>query len=73
MRLHSSPREAENAFVGGPHVLVPKRVDDGVHQRVTLGQNQAVLLIHQDVTFYALQTIQKEDHQTRSPADHKST
>lgn len=58
MLAHSSPREAENAFVGGPHVLVPERVDDGVDQRVTLGQNQAVLFIFKNLTFTAAETIQ---------------
>lgn len=58
MLPHSSPREAENAFVGVPHVLVPERVDDGVHQRVTLGQNQAVLFIFKNLTLTAAETVQ---------------
>lgn len=56
--VHSSPGVAENAFEGGPHVLVPKRVDNGVHQRVALGQNQAILLKLENVTLGTTETVQ---------------
>lgn len=71
MLVHSSPGEAENAFEGGPHVLVPKRVDNRVHQRVALGQNQAILLIFKNLTLRTTEAVQQKNHQTWRPTDHK--
>lgn len=60
---------AEDVQEGGPHVLVPQRVDDGVDQGVALGQHQAVLLVAQNLALVAAQTVQQQDHQARRPAE----
>lgn len=41
-------RVAEDPLEGVPHVLVPVRVDDGVHEGVALRQHQEELLVCQN-------------------------
>lgn len=70
--LPPQTREAQDAFEGDAHVLVPVGVDDGVHEGVALGQHQEELLEGQDVTGFT-QTIQQEQHQPRRPTHHETT
>lgn len=70
--LPPQTREAQDAFEGVAHVLVPVGVDDGVHEGVALGQHQEELLVGQDVTGFT-QSIQEEQHQPRRPTHHETT
>lgn len=60
---------AQDVQEGGPHVLVPQRVDDGVDEGVALGQNQAVLLVAQNLALVTAQAVQQQDHQAGRPAE----
>lgn len=60
---------AQDVQEGGPHVLVPQRVDDGVGEGVALSQDQAVLLVAEHLTRDAAQAVQQQDHQARRPAE----
>lgn len=64
-------QEAQNLLEGLPHVAVSEAVDDGVDQRVALGQHQEVFLIVQHVTFGAVQTVEQQQNEAGRPADHK--
>ena len=57
---------------GGAHLLVAVGVDDGVHGRVELGKQKEKLLIGQNVTLRAAH-VEKQQDQSRSPADDKGT
>lgn len=53
---------------GGAHLLVTVGVDDGVHGRVELGQEQEELLEGEHVALHA-EDVQQQQHQARRPAD----
>lgn len=61
------PLAAEDLPEGGAHLLVTVRVDDGVHGRVELGQQQEELLVGQHVAAGA-EDVQQQDDQPRRPA-----
>lgn len=70
----ASPEQAaQDLLEGPPHVVVPEGVDDGVDERVALGQHQAVLLVAQHLALVAAQAVEQQHHQAGSPADHKTT
>lgn len=63
---------AEDPPEGAAHVLVPVRVDDGVHQGVALGQDQEVLLKLQNIDAVA-HAVQQQQDQAWCPADNKTS
>lgn len=65
-------QQAHDVLKGAAHVAVSKGVDDGVDQRVALGQNQAVLLIAQHLALVTAKSVQQQNHQSRSPTQHKA-
>lgn len=64
-------QEAQNLLEGPPHVAVSEAVDDGVDERVALGQHQEVFLVDQHVAFGTVQTVEQQQHEAGCPADHK--
>lgn len=56
---------------GGPHFLISVGVDDRVHDRVEDGEEQQPAFEFQDVALFALESVQKQNHKSRSPTDHK--
>lgn len=66
------PPAAQDLPEGGAHLLVAVRVDDGVHGRVELRQEQEELLIGEDVAAGA-EDVQEEDDQAGRPADDEGT
>lgn len=52
---------AEDLLEGRAHLLVPVGVDDGVHGRVELGQEQEELLVGQDVALRAADVEEQQD------------
>lgn len=72
--LAAAPPEqaAQDLLEGPPHVFVPERVDDGVDERVALGQHQAVLLVAQHLAPLAAQAVEQQHDQARRPADHEA-
>lgn len=67
----SETQAAEDALERTPHVLVTVRVDDGVHHGIKLRQDQEELLHFQHAAV-TLHTIQQQQHQTWSPAEHEA-
>lgn len=69
------PRPAANAthqvLDGGPHFLVSVGVDDRVHDGVEDGEEQQPAFEFQDVALFTLKSVQKQNHKSRSPTDHK--
>lgn len=66
------PPAAQDLPEGGAHLLVAVRVDDGVHGRVELRQEQEKLLEGEDVAAGA-EDVQEEDDQAGRPADDEGT
>lgn len=62
------PAAAQDLPEGGAHLLVAVGVDDGVHGRVELRQQQEELLVGEDGAAGA-EDIQEEDDQAGRPAD----
>ncbi len=66
------PLTAQDLPEGGAHLLVAVGVDDGVHGRVELGEEQEELFIGEDIAVGA-EDVKKEDDQAGGPADNKRT
>lgn len=66
------PLAAEDLPEGGAHLLVAVGVDDGVHGRVELGEEQEELLISEDVAVGA-EDVEEEDNEAGRPADDERT
>lgn len=66
------PLTAQDLPEGGAHLLVTVRVDNGVHCRVELGEEQEELLVGEDVAAGA-EDVEEEDDETRRPADDEGT
>jgi len=62
------PLAAQDLPEGGAHLLVAVGVDDGVHGRVELGEEQEELLVGEDVAVDA-EDVEEEDDQAGGPAD----
>ncbi len=56
---------------GGPHFLVSVGVDDRVHDGVENSEEQQPAFKFQDIALFALESVQKQNHKSRSPTDHK--
>lgn len=63
---------AEDLPEGGAHLLVAVGVDDGVHGRVELGKQEEEFLVGQNITLWTAH-IEKQQDQSRGPADDKGT
>lgn len=66
------PLAAQDLPEGGAHLLVAVGVDDGVHGRVELGEEQEELLVGEDVAAGA-EDVEEEDDQAGRPADDEGT
>lgn len=62
---------AHQVLDGGPHFLVPVGVDDWVYDGVEDGEEQQPAFEFQDLASFALESIQKKNHKSRGPTDHK--
>lgn len=63
---------AQDLPEGGTHFFVTVRVDDGIHGRIELGQEEEELLVGQDVAA-GTEDVEEEDDQARGPADDEGT
>lgn len=66
------PLAAQYLPESGAHLLVPVGVDDGVHGRVELGEEQEELLVGEDVAVGA-EDVKEEDDEAGGPADDEGT
>lgn len=64
------PLTAQDLPEGGAHLLVAVGVDDGVHGRVELGEEQEELLVGEDVAAGA-EDVEEEDDKAGGPADNE--
>lgn len=66
------PLTAQDLPEGGAHLLVAVGVDDGVHGRVELGEEQEELLVGEDAAA-GTEDVEEEDDQAGRPADDERT
>lgn len=66
------PLTAQDLPEGGAHLLIAIGVDDGVHGRVELGEEQEELLVGEDVAA-GTEDVEEEDDQAWCPADDEGT
>lgn len=66
------PLTAQDLPEGGAHLLVAVGVDDGVHGRVELSEEQEELFIGEDIAA-GTEDVEEEDDQARGPADNERT
>lgn len=65
------PNATHQVLNGHPHFLVLVRVDAGVHDRVENSQEQQPAFQLHDLTACAVDPIQQQNYEARSPAEHK--
>lgn len=66
------PLAAQDLPEGGAHLLVSVGVDDGVHGRVELGEEQEELFVGEDIAV-GTENVEEEDDQAGGPADDEGT